>query len=113
MRRSLTTQRVRRTVATRGRLRRFRKRGRGTVRVRTIARIGGAMAVAGMPLLLWAAPASASKTGPCDGSATINGKTYTPANDTASNAIDVPKTGIVTYHGDTGGVVITDAKGEV
>lgn len=51
--------------------------------------------------------------GPCNGSATINGKTYTPANDKKSNAIVVPKTGIVTYHGDTGGTVITNAHGQV
>ena len=41
-------------------------------------------------LLLSASPAFADITGPCEGSATIDGTTYDPSFDTASNPIVVP-----------------------
>ena len=48
--------------------------------------------------------ASASVTGDCTGQATIKGATYTPANDTAGNAIPIPnEDGVqVTYSGSVG-----------
>ena len=47
---------------------------------------------------------SASVTGECTGEATIKGQTYTPANDTPSNAIPIPnEDGVqVTYSGSVG-----------
>jgi hypothetical protein len=73
---------------------------------------------AGMLALLGltAAPASANVTeGPCDGSVTIKGVTYTPENDTKDNPIVVPdEPGLTfTWHGDTGGTVITDHHGQI
>ncbi|HDL42021.1 MAG TPA: hypothetical protein ENG98_03280 [Actinobacteria bacterium] len=49
-------------------------------------------------------PAGASVSGPCDGSATIQGTTYTPANDTPSNPIVLPNRNGVTipYQGNVG-----------
>ena len=67
------------------------------------------------PLVL-AAPASAAiTTGPCDGTVTIEGVTYTPANDTRDNPVVVPDgTGlIVDYTGNTGGVVIKNHSGYI
>lgn len=46
-------------------------------------------ALAGGPLVL-AGSANAGMTGPCDGSATIKGVTYTPANDTPANPVVLP-----------------------
>jgi hypothetical protein len=73
---------------------------------------------AGMLTLLGltAAPASAAITeGPCDGSVTIKGTTYTPANDTEANPVIVPdEPGLVfTWHGDTGGAVIKNHSGQI
>jgi hypothetical protein len=65
---------------------------------------------------LTAAPASANVTeGPCDGSVTIKGTTYTPENDTRDNPIVVPdEPGLVmTWHGDTGGTVIKNHSGQI
>jgi len=59
----------------------------------------GALAVALLPGI-----AAAKVTGDCDGSATIKGVTYTPANDTPSNAIPIPNEAgvVVTYSGSVG-----------
>jgi hypothetical protein len=68
-----------------------------------------------LPLAL-AAPASAKITeGPCDGSVTIQGVTYTPANDTPGNPAVIPNESgvIVDYTGNTGGVVIKDHSGSI
>jgi hypothetical protein len=80
---------------------------------------GRALAVAGSVVGLWLAlppPAWASiTTGPCDGSVTIQGITYTPANDTPGNAVVIPdESGVVVdYSGDTGGVVIKNHHGSI
>lgn len=73
-----------------------------------------AAAVCSWPLL-WAAPASANVTGPCDGSATIKGVTYTPNNDTPGNPVVIPneKGVIVDWQGNTGGVVIKNHTGQI
>lgn len=66
--------------------------------------------------LLCTTPAFASITaGPCDGSVTIEGVTYTPANDTPGDPVVIPdKSGvIVEYSGDTGGVVIKNHHGSI
>lgn len=56
----------------------------------------GALTVALLP-----GAAAANVTGDCDGSATIKGVTYTPANDTPGNAIPIPNEAgvVVTYSG--------------
>jgi hypothetical protein len=48
--------------------------------------------------------AMANVTGDCDGSATIKGETYTPANDTPKNAIPIPNEAgvVVKYSGSVG-----------
>lgn len=51
----------------------------------------GAVAAAAVTTLLLGAPALADVTEGCSGEATIDGVTYTPANDTPSNPILVPK----------------------
>lgn len=50
-----------------------------------------AIAAAAVATLVLAAPALADVTAGCSGEATIDGVTYTPANDTPSNPIVVPK----------------------
>lgn len=59
----------------------------------------GALAVALLPGI-----ATANVTGECDGSATIKGVTYTPANDTPATAIPIPNEAgvVVTYSGSVG-----------
>jgi hypothetical protein len=61
---------------------------------------GGSLAAFGF---LEATPAAAHVTpaGSCDGSGTINGKTYTPANDTPGNPVHLPDKGTVHYQGHT------------
>ena len=58
-------------------------------------------------LLLLPLTASASKDGPCDGQVTIDGITYTPANDTPDDPVVVPdQPGLVaSWRGTTGGVI--------
>jgi len=74
----------------------------------SVVRFVGAFAAVGTVLFVGAAPAGAvTVSGPCSGTATINGKQYTTANkDDASLAhpMPLPKTGTVTYEGTTGGV---------
>jgi len=57
--------------------------------------------LAALVIALMPGSASASVTGACTGDATIKGVTYTPANDTAGNAIPIPdEDGVqVTYNG--------------
>jgi hypothetical protein len=66
--------------------------------------------------LVLAVPASASVTvGPCDGSVTILGVTYTPENDTPADPVLIPdESGVVVeYTGNTGGVVIKNHRGSI
>jgi hypothetical protein len=80
-----------------------------------LVRLAVAVGVGSFPLLL-AAPARASVTlGPCDGSVTIEGVTYTPDNDTPDDPVLVPKESGVTvgYEGNTGGVVIKNHNGYI
>jgi hypothetical protein len=77
------------------------------------------MVVTWCGLGLWsvlAVPASASVTaGPCDGSVTILGVTYTPENDTPADPVVIPdESGVVVeYTGNTGGVVIKNHRGSI
>ena len=48
-----------------------------------------------------AQPAGAYVSPGCTGSGTINGKTYTPANDTPGNPVRLPDKGTVVYQGST------------
>ncbi len=83
---------------------------------RTIARAAAVVWSVGCLSLALAAPAFASiTTGPCDGSVTIQGVKYTPANDTPSNPVLIPDgSGIVVqYTGTTGGVVIKNHHGSI
>lgn len=83
--------------------------------VRRIAHAVAAGCVLSLPLIL-AAPASAAITaGPCDGSVTIEGVTYTPDNDTPGNPVVIPKEPgvVVEYTGNTGGVVIKNHEGYI
>ncbi len=61
-------------------------------------------ALAALVLAVLPSTATASVTGACDGSATIKGVEYTPANDTPANAIPIPnEAGVqVTYSGSVG-----------
>jgi hypothetical protein len=63
----------------------------------------------------WSTPAGASITeGSCDGSVTIDGTTYTPANDSPDNPIVVPdKKGLVATYEGTTGVVIHNHTGQI
>ncbi len=58
----------------------------------------------GVLVIATVSPSSASVAGPCSGSATIQGITYTPANDTPSNPIVLPNRNGVTipYQGSVG-----------
>lgn len=76
-------------------------------RLRAFILIGGIVGA-----LAIAVPASAAITGPCNGSVTIGGVTYGPDNDTASNPIVVPRSGVAEWQGTTG-VVIKDHTGQV
>ncbi len=65
-------------------------------------------ALSGVVLTLLAAwPARANVTGPCNGSATIQGVTYTPANDTPSNPVVLPneKGVVASWEGSTDGPI--------
>lgn len=65
-------------------------------------------------VLLVPVVAGASVSGPCDGSVTIGGVTYTPANDTAANPIVVPdQPGLIASWQGTTGPPITDFAGDV
>ncbi len=70
----------------------------------------------GLLAALWAIPliSEAAVEGPCDGSATIDGITYTPANDSPSNPIVIPdKEGLVAeWEGSTENP-ITNYKGSI
>lgn len=79
----------------------------GSTRIAALILAGG---LAGA--LAIASPAAAGVTGPCTGSATIDGVTYTPANDTPSNPVLLPQDGIATWEGSTT-VVIKDPSGEI
>ena len=62
--------------------------------MRRLRLTGGSLGLWGLVTItiLWLGfPALASISGPCSGSATINGVTYTPANDTAANPILLPE----------------------
>jgi hypothetical protein len=86
------------------RIRRWRRLAAGSIICSTLA---GAV-------LLMAPPAAANVTqGPCTGFAIIAGKKYTPANDTVSNPVHVPRTGLVQYHGDTGSTVTAPHHGHL
>lgn len=61
----------------------------------------------------FAAPASADVSGPCDGKVTIDGVTYTPANDTAADPIVVPADAATAEWEGTTGVAITDHTGRL
>lgn len=63
----------------------------------TARRFATTALLTGFVLLAVALPAQADVTGGCDGEAVIEGVTYTPANDTASNPVVIP---------DEGGVLI-------
>lgn len=69
------------------------------VRRLSIIALLGALLIALIPTV-----ATAAVDGSCDGSATIKGVTYTPANDTPGNAIPIPdEDGVqVTYSGSVG-----------
>ena len=67
---------------------------------------------AGMTLLV-AGPAAAEVSGPCDGEVTIDGVTYGPANDSASNPIVVPADAETAAWQGTTGVPITDHAGRL
>jgi len=83
-------------------------------RTALVARIVVASAFAVAPALALAGPAGAAITkGPCNGSATIGGTTYTPANDTEANPIIVPEQGTVAWQGTTGGAVIKNHSGSI
>lgn len=66
------------------------------------------------PLFLAASPARALVTGGCNGSATIKGVTYTPANDTPGNPVLIPneKGVMIPWEATTGGP-ITDHHGQI
>ena len=66
----------------------------------TIARIIVVLGLGAAPLLM-AGPAWAGISGPCDGSVTIGGTKYTPANDTIGNPIVVPQEGTADWQGST------------
>lgn len=73
-----------------------------------------AAAAAAIVVVAAASPASAGIEGPCNGRATIAGKTYTPANDTPSNPIVVPnQPGLLADWEGTTSVVITHHKGKI
>ncbi|MBI2238332.1 MAG: hypothetical protein HYU54_07400 [Actinobacteria bacterium] len=74
---------------------------------RALSRTLAAAILWSFPVLLFAAPAGAAVTGPCDGSATIEGVTYTPANDTPGNPVALPdKEGVVaSWEGSTDGPI--------
>lgn len=71
-----------------------------------------ALLAAGATLLV-AGPAAAEVSGPCDGEVTIDGVTYGPANDSASNPIVVPADAEMAAWRGTTGVAITDHSGRL
>ena len=78
-------------------------------------RFGVVMGAAAMLVIAFAGVAGAGKSGPCEGSATIDGVRYDHTNDTAEDPIVVPeeKDGvIVAWEGSTGSP-ITDHTGSV
>jgi hypothetical protein len=90
--------------------------GRERKRRAHLSRLLGLFALLGLFLLLGASPAQAALTkGPCNGSVTIEGKRYTPANDTAANPVVVPEEEgvIVEYRGNTGDAKIKDHTGGI
>lgn len=80
-----------------------------------LERAGMATAAAAAALLFpLAGIASAAIQGPCDGSATIGGRTYTPANDTPSNPVVLPSgPGLVASWIGSTQVVITNHEGGI
>jgi hypothetical protein len=78
-------------------------------------RVGLLIAVTGAVLAFpLAAAAGAGIEGPCDGSVTIGGSTYGPANDTPANPIVVPdEPGLTAQWQGSTGVVIKDHSGSV
>lgn len=65
-------------------------------------------------LLLMATTAQAAVTGGCSGTVTIDGETYTEANDSSSNPIVIPdKKGLVASWTGTTGSVIKNFQGEL
>lgn len=81
----------------------------------TRGRWGTVLALCGLFLLIGTGVAHAGKSGPCSGSATINGVRYDHRNDTADNPIVIPedKEGVVvSWEGSTGNP-ITNHNGSV
>lgn len=78
--------------------------------VKVAVRIAIACALALTPVVLAAAPAHAIVLGPCNGTANINGNIYSPANDTRSNPVVIPKEGVAHWQGVTT-TVITNHRG--
>lgn len=78
-------------------------------------RWGVAVALAGLMVLAGAGVARADKSGPCEGSATIEGVTYDHTNDTPADPVVVPeeKDGVIVSWQGTTGNPITDHSGSV
>lgn len=81
-------------------------------RGRRSAALAAGLVAAGWTLAV-AGPASANVSGPCDGRVTIDGVTYTPANDTPGDPIVVPADARTAEWEGTTGVPITDHTGRL